>query len=576
MPSMKWWMTMMCIASLACGAAAGEKPRGRADEPIDIVVGKDVLNEVDGRVFGQFMERASWGEPGYDAARDPDNPRQLAPAVVEKIRQLHIPVIRFPAGSDLPRIDWRDMIDNVPGREGGRPTFKAKKGELTNEFGLDEFFALCEEIGAEPLLPVRLRPALGKRVPLKEAAAEAAALVAYCNAPLDANLPEGLAAWPKVRATNGRRKPWGVKYVQIGNESWQYYRHAIKEAGLADAGDNEQIAWYRQCLLAYAEAIRAVDGDAKIIIDGVISGSRWLDWQVITDPQVRKLTDYVSLHMYLPWGVKEIQRDGQAVDASKLSPRELWYLLTCTPAVNRQTGQVRLPHWPDWWAVFDKDLPIAVTEWNWNGWWSMGADARPASLPQLAQGVGAAGMLHAFMRRGDQVRIGCQSMLVGTRWGITAVRVDDDGNRPPRILPTGLVTGFYSQYHGRRRLATEITNMVYYAQPLRANGIAPAERVAAVDALVTRDEDKLYLHLINRHFDGDLPVRVNLSAAGTPAGAATHRRIVGRLNNKPAEGEEHRAPAWVQSSPVPLDGTVLNVTLPKRSVSIIEVPLAGE
>jgi len=142
-------------------------PLLRADDaPIRLTVHDDVLNPVDARLFGHFMERASWGEPGFDAARDPDNPNRLQPAVVDKLEQLSIPLIRFPAGTDLIRIDWRDMIDNVPGREGGRPIFAKNDGRTyTNAFGIDEFLALCENLGAEPLLPVRFHPALFKHKP---------------------------------------------------------------------------------------------------------------------------------------------------------------------------------------------------------------------------------------------------------------------------------------------------------------------------------------------------------------------------------------------------------------------------
>ena len=86
-------------------AGAVSPAEGAEREPTRVTVFDTVLNPVEDRLFGQFMERASWGEPGYDAARDPRNPRALQAAVIETLAWLNIPVVRWPAGADLTQID---------------------------------------------------------------------------------------------------------------------------------------------------------------------------------------------------------------------------------------------------------------------------------------------------------------------------------------------------------------------------------------------------------------------------------------------------------------------------------------
>ena len=557
---------MLFVLSLVAGVATVHAQTADVS-PIRLTIRDEVLNPVDSRLFGQFMERASWGEPGYDAARDADHPRQLRPAVVEKMQWMNIPVIRFPAGADLMRIDWRDMIDNVPGREGGRPPFRGKRARaLSNEFGIDEFLGLCEKLGAEGLLPVRLHPAVMQDKP-GPYAADAAALVAYCNAPAGADLPEGMTDWPAVRAANGREKPWGVKYFQIGNESWHYFNDALKRNGLAEASIDEKAELYLRSLRAFLEAMHAIDPDIQIIVDGVTGAGPWVDRKVLNDPTVRKHASYFSLHLYQPWGIGEVKRDGERVSVGDLTAKDIWYAWVATPAISRQTGQSRLPYYPDWCLVRDICLPIACTEWNWNGWWSLPEDSpKPPLNSHWARGIGAAGMLHAFMRSGDEVQLACQSLLVGQRWGITAIRVNDEDADGPYFMPTGQVTGLYSRHHGSELLLAEVANMRSYDQPLRFNSIAPARRVAMVDVLVTRGRGTAYVHMINRHADQPMPVQIDVSELVDAAAAATLHEMTGQLEGRQTQIDQRRI--------APADGGAgYQLRLSARSVSILSIPL---
>ncbi len=113
------------------------------------------------------------------------------------------------------------MIDNVPGRGTDRPLSTGYKGDkVTNRFGYDECLRLCGELSSEVIVVVNFRDGVLQHKPLEEAAQHAASLLAYCNAPLGAELPQGMEDWPAIRAQNGHAKPYRVKYVQIGNETW--------------------------------------------------------------------------------------------------------------------------------------------------------------------------------------------------------------------------------------------------------------------------------------------------------------------------------------------------------------------
>jgi hypothetical protein len=182
-------------------------------------------------------------------------------------------------------------------------------------------------------------------------------------------------------------------------------------------------------------------------------------------------------------------------------------------------------------------------------------------------------MLHAIMRRGNVVEIAAQSMLVGDKWDIHSIYADRNAQNPSYILPTGQVTMLYSTFHGRDRLVVGVVNQAYYAQPYRVGSIGPASQVAYLDILATRDANTLFIHAINRHFDHALSVQFDVSdLARQPESYGVLHILEGRLTNEPAAGEP-LAPGWIRDEMFAINGTLFQVQLPARTVTVVEVPL---
>ena len=525
---------------------------------IEFRIKPTVQHRVDPRVFGQFMERPSWGEIGVEGARV-NGTRKLQPAVLELLAEMRIPVIRFPGGTDVDFLDWCDMVDNVPGRAAQRPVSTGHLGhKVTNNFGYDEFLAFCEEVGAEAIVVVNFRDGLLKKKPLKEAAEHAAALVAYCNAPVGKELPEGMYDWPSLRARNGRPQPYKAKYFQIGNETWAFVKP------LKDLAGGDAVQWYAECLGAYVEAMRAVDPSIQIIVDGHDG-----DMSGIV-PHVReRLGDKIAFfatHFYSPWAINRVLKDNQEVPISEIPARDIWNAWVAVTDFDA-SGQAVLNH-PGLNAARQFGYKVGVTEWNWNGWWRHGGPQ--ASLDSSwAKGLGAAGYLHAFIRAGDVIELGCQSMLVGNSWAIHAIAADAKGQVPPYYMPTGQVTMFYSKHHGDQLLALESRNVPMYEQPYQMGGIRPSRKIACIDALATAGEKRIYFHAINRSLEEPLDITVDVSAFEKLDGRATHYVLEGRLNDAPESGEARQV-GRISQTDIRLDGDRLRVTLPHRSVSCIE------
>jgi alpha-N-arabinofuranosidase len=520
-------------------------------------VGSETVHSIDARLFGQFMERPSWGEIGPEGALVPDTNR-LQPEVLKLLHQMRIPVLRFPGGTDADFIDWRDMVSNVPGRGAERPVSTGHRGhKVTNNFGYDEFLRLREDLRSEAIIVVNFREGLLQERPLAQAVLQAAGLVAYCNAQVGAELPEGMPNWPSVRAENGHPEPYGVKYWQIGNETWAFFRK------LAELVPQEPEKYYAECVVAFAQAMLAVDPAIEFIVDG---HGPTLKAAQLARQQLGRRIRYLAFHTYSPWAIREVKRDGKPVSVEALSAADIWKAWVATPDLDGE-GLAVVRH-PLLTEARKADLKIAVTEWNWNGWWGL----HPVALnSSFAKGIGAAGFIHALMRSADVVEIGCQSMLVGNSWGIHAICADRDGRIPPYYMPTGQVTMLYSQHHGSRLLAMEATGVPVYSQPLEMGGIKPRAKVAYLDALATANEQTVFFHVINRHFDEAMEITVDVTAQGPLAGNGRHFMLEGRLNDRPAEGEPMQI-GTITHRDVAYDGKNLKVVLPARTVSCIELP----
>ena len=554
-----WTWVAVCGLVVACGGLAS----AAAGEGIRFTIKNNVTGHVDGRLFGQFLERASWGEPGPEAALVPGTSR-LQPSVVERLREMEIPVIRFPGGTDVDFIDWRDQISNVPGRGRERPVTKGHLGgEITNNFGYDEFLRLCQELGAEPLIVVNFRDGVLRVKPLEEAARHAAGLVAYCNAAAGAGLPAGMPDWPSVRALNGHAEPYGVRHFQIGNETWAFW-DGIKGLGMDEA---QAADWYLTCIEAYVEAIRAVAPTVEIIMDGDLRPVARLIRGRLGDK-----VQHLAHHLYLPWRWSDVSKDGQPYPVEEMTAEEIWNAWVGVPDIHPVTG-VSLDRAGIYSLARRDGYKVAITEWNWNGFG--GHEGVESALDSsFAKGIGAAGFLHAFMREREVVSLGCQSNLVGINWGITAIRADRSGQEPAYLLPTGQVTMFYSKHHGTDMLELTSENVPRYSQPYGMGAIgAKTTPVACIDALATGGKDRIYLHAINRSFGEDLGVTVDLSAFTGLGRTATQHCFEGRLQDLPREGEP-RETGFFRAQEVMLEGRVLRVMLPKRSVSIVEIPWA--
>lgn len=170
---------------------------------IDTGVKGDVINK---NVYGQFMEHLGRGiYEGIWVGEDSKIPNEdgYRKDVLNALKDLHVPLLRWPGGCFADEYHWRDGIG---------PRDKRPKGVNTNwggviepnSFGTHEFLNLAEKLDAD----VYVNGNLGTGTP-----AEMAQWLEYMTSDSESTLAN-------LRRKNGRDKPWDIDFFAIGNESW--------------------------------------------------------------------------------------------------------------------------------------------------------------------------------------------------------------------------------------------------------------------------------------------------------------------------------------------------------------------
>lgn len=528
-----------------------------ANADVRIRVTNEAMHPVSSLLFGQFMEKPSWGkETGVEAAVLPGT-RQIDPRAVELLRAMDIPVVRFPGGTDVDYLDWRDMVSDAHGPGSGRPNSTGRnKQPITNAFGYDEYFRLAEELHWKSILVVNLRDGLLTDKTPAEAAAHAAALLAYCAGDA-ATVPDAFRQWPALRAANGHPAPYAVEYVQIGNETW--WADAMKKKH----GDGWVNPW-ADAIEIYIGALRKITPGVRIITDGY-------PLEIAAELSRRKTrVDLFALHRYYPWGIKGLYTPGgDALAPETVNAGQVWEMVVHST----ETDADGLAQWQDKSIEQAQRLgyKLAMTEWNLNGSWQI--KERKELWPGPGGcGLGAAVMLHALLRRGDVIELATQSMLIGKAWGITGIRVAPDAERPPFYMPTAEATTLYRRHHGDRRLTVH-----YEAKPppwrpavLFDLQYRVTEQASPVDMVATRDAKNLYLHILNT--DYGQPHRIAVRLDGLPVAgkrATLHRLRFLTKDEATPDGPWTRA----ETESLQVRQAGLEAQLPGRSATIIVVPL---
>ncbi len=166
--------------------------------------GDKTVSHINKEIYGHFSEhlgRCIYN--GIFVGKDSPIPNTegVRNDVIDALREIEIPVLRWPGGCFSDEYHWHDGVG-----ENRRPILNTNWGGVVedNSFGTNEFFDLCEKLSCEPYLAGNLGSGT---------VSELASWLEYIT--YDGNSPYALE-----RKKNGRENPWRLKYLGIGNENW--------------------------------------------------------------------------------------------------------------------------------------------------------------------------------------------------------------------------------------------------------------------------------------------------------------------------------------------------------------------
>ncbi|KAB8248130.1 Arabinosidase C [Aspergillus flavus] len=206
------------------------------------------ISKINPNIYAGFTEHM--GRCIYGGIYDPGNPLSdengFRKDVLEALKTLDIPVVRYPGGNFMATYHWIDGVGPKDQRP-ARPEL-AWLGTETNQFGTDEFLKWCEVLGTEPYFCLNFGTGTLD---------EALAWVEYCNG-------TGNTYYANLRRKNGREEPYNVKYWALGNETWGPWQveQMTKEA-------------YSHKAYQWAKALKLLDPSLVLILCGQDGTASW-------------------------------------------------------------------------------------------------------------------------------------------------------------------------------------------------------------------------------------------------------------------------------------------------------------
>jgi alpha-L-arabinofuranosidase len=503
---------LTCLASylLAAGAAA---------EPVSVTVRADQPGAIiEPAIYGQFAEHL--GRLIYEGIwvgeNSPiPNTRGYRNDVIAALKELGVPVLRWPGGCFADEYNWRDGI----GPRGQRPRkVNTHWGGVVedNSFGTHEFMDFAEMLGADAYVNGNV----GTGTPR-----EMAEWLEYMTA-------EGDSSLAQQRRKNGRDKPWKVKYFAVGNETW-------------GCGGNMRPEYYADLYRHYVTFLKANPAPVRIASGGNGSG---LQWTEVLMREAARHMDAISVHYYtLPTGKWDVK--GRATGFTE---DEWWATLART--------------WRMEWIVtehsrimdkYDPGKRVGLYVDEWGTWYDVEPGTNPGFLYQqnsLRDALVAAINLNIFHAHAERVRMSNIAQMVNV---LQAMILTDQERM--LLTPTYHVFHMYKPFRGARNLPVEL------AAPTRMAGDLA---VPTVNASAARDAaGRVHIALVN--LDPRATITTHVKVAGATPGRF-NARILTASTMDATNGFDR--PAHVK--PADFNGArtgdgVLRVAIPAKSVIVL-------
>lgn len=446
-----------------------------------------------------------------------ENMNGMRKAAVDALKQIRIPMLRWPGGCFADEYHW---MDGIGAKEGRKKMINTHWGGVVedNSFGTHEFMELCRQLECEPYINGNVGSGTVR---------EMSEWMEYLTF-------DGVSPMAQLRAQNGHKDAWKVKYFAVGNENW-------------GCGGNMRPEYYADEYRRYQTYVRNY-GDNKVFRVACGANRDDYNWTKVLMERAGNFMDGLSLHYYtVPYAW---EHKGAATGFS----REDWYVTLQKAA---HIDELITKHA----AIMDKTDPakrVAMVVDEWGTWFDVEPGTNPGFLYQqntMRDALVAAITLNIFNKHADRVRMACLAQTVNVLQAVLLT----DGEKIVRT-PTFHVFDLYKAHQGADAVESYIENTLV--------GIDDAKVPALTESASIAADGTLTLTLGNLSMDAEAPIDAELLGYAPKSVSA---RI---LNAAPGAHNTFDAPEAVKPAPftaIQLNGNKLSFTLPANAVIEITV-----
>ncbi|HTR99394.1 MAG TPA: alpha-L-arabinofuranosidase C-terminal domain-containing protein [Bacteroidota bacterium] len=487
-------------------------------------VAKDTISRFIYSQFAEHLGHCIYGGIWVGENSPIPNTRGMRNDVVDALRKIRVAALRWPGGCYADGYHWRDGI----GPRADRPrTVNATWGGVTedNSFGTHEFMDLCAQLGCEPVICGNIGSGTVE---------EMSDWVRYLTSGGDDPMS-------RLRRSNGREKPWEVRFWGVGNEAW-------------GCGGIMSADFYANEMARYSRFLNNYGGNAlcKIASGGLQEDYHWTEtimkkWGG-ADGWLQGYLGGYSLHYYT---VPDWNRKGSA---TAFSERD-WF---ATLAATLRMDELVTKHS----AIMDRYDPekkIGLIVDEWGDWFDVEPGTNPAFLYQqntLRDAMVAAVNLNIFHRHCDRVKMTNISQMVNVLQAMILTR-----DREIVLTPTYYVFRMYAVHQDALLLPTDLA-----CDSCAAGGVS----MPAISASASRDrEGNIHVSLANLDPVNAKTLRCTLKGAA-PAHVSGEIITAAAMN---AYNDFDR-PESVNIQPftgAQLHGGVLTIALPAKSIVTLQL-----
>ena len=327
------------------------------------------LGTIHRNLYGHFSEhlgRCIYGGIFVGEDSPIPNVNGMRTDVVEALKAIRIPVLRWPGGCFADEYHWQDGIGPKAGR---KRMVNTNWGHVVedNSFGTHEFLELCRQLGCQPYINANVGSGTVR---------EMAEWVEYLNSPGDSTTV-------RQRWANGRKDPWGVKYLGVGNESW-------------GCGGNMRPEYYADEYRRYQTYCRDYPG-SKLYRIACGANTDDYNWTEVLMARAGKFMDGLSLHYYTLTGPVWEQK-GHALTFTRDEYYELMHRGAFMNELVENHGRIM--------DRFDPEKRVGLIVDEWGAWYEVEEGTNPGFLYQqntVRDAMLAAMTLDIFNRHCDRV-----------------------------------------------------------------------------------------------------------------------------------------------------------------------------